>query len=65
MCEKSQFASIKLLPIPKEVSELDPYQGRHPIQMCWHERDNNDLAHRWFREKIIQLMRETPWMTAP
>ncbi len=65
MCEKSQFSPVKILPFPKEISELNSYKGKHPIQMCWHERDNNDLAHRWFREKIISLMREAPWMTAP
>ena len=56
---------VKIFPLPKEVSEIAPYEERHPIQICWHERNNNDLAHRWFREKVIQLMRETPWITPP
>lgn len=56
---------IKIFPLPKEVSEIAPYEERHPIQICWHERNNNDLAHRWFREKVIQLMRKTPWITSP
>lgn len=65
MCEKKNFYPIKVLPIPKEVIEADEYNGRHPIHIFWHERSNNDLAHRWLREKIIHFMRESPWMHAP
>ena len=65
MCEKASPFPVKLLPIPKEVLELDDYKGRHPIHIFWHERFNNDLAHRWLREKIIDFMRESPWMHPP
>ncbi|MDE8604163.1 LysR family transcriptional regulator [Marinomonas sp. RSW2] len=65
MCEKANFYPVKLLPIPKEVLELDEYNGRHPIHIFWHERFNNDLAHRWLREQIIFFMRESPWMHLP
>lgn len=65
MCEKANFYPVKLLPIPKEVLELDEYNGRHPIYILWHERFNNDLAHRWLREQIIYFMRESPWMHLP
>jgi DNA-binding transcriptional LysR family regulator len=65
MCEKAHFYPVKLLPIPKEVLELDEYSGRHPIHIFWHERFNNDLAHRWLREQIIYFMRESPWMHPP
>uniref|UniRef100_A6W1I8 Transcriptional regulator, LysR family n=1 Tax=Marinomonas sp. (strain MWYL1) TaxID=400668 RepID=A6W1I8_MARMS len=65
MCEKAHFYPVKLLPIPKEVLELDEYSGRHPIHIFWHERFNNDLAHRWLREQIIYFMRESPWMHLP
>ncbi|MCV2401881.1 LysR substrate-binding domain-containing protein [Marinomonas sp. C2222] len=63
-CEES-ISPVKLLPIPKEVLDLDDYNGRHPIHIFWHERFNNDLAHRWLREKIIAFMRESPWMHSP
>jgi len=65
MCEKANFYPVKLLPIPKEVLELDEYNGRYPIHIFWHERFNNDLAHRWLREQIIFFMRESPWMHLP
>lgn len=65
MCEKANFYPVKVLPIPKEVLEADEYVGRHPIHIFWHERSNNDLAHRWLREKIIHFMRESPWMHSP
>lgn len=65
MCEKNNFYPVKLIEIPQEVIELDEYNGRHPIHICWHERFNNDLAHRWLREKIIAFMRESPWMHLP
>lgn len=65
MCEKAHFYPVKLLPIPEEVLELDEYNGRHPIHIFWHERFNNDLAHRWLREQIIYFMRESPWMHPP
>ncbi|BFM49598.1 LysR family transcriptional regulator [Marinomonas sp. THO17] len=65
MGEKSNFYPVKLVEIPDEVIELDEYNGRHPIHICWHERFNNDLAHRWLREKIITFMRESPWMHPP
>lgn len=65
MCEKAHFYPVKLLPIPKEVIELDEFSGRHPIHIFWHERFNNDLAHRWLREQIIDFMRESPWMHLP
>ena len=64
-CEKMGFHPVKLLPIPKEVLELDEHNGRHPIHIFWHERFNNDLAHRWLREQIIHFMRESPWMHLP
>lgn len=65
MCEKSNFYPVKIFPFPKELHGIEPHEDNHPIQMCWHERNNNDLSHRWFREKVIQLMRETPWITPP
>ena len=65
MCENSQFHPVKIVAIPKEVRDIAPYDDRHPIQICWHERDNNDLSHRWFREKIIHFMRTSPWMQVP
>ncbi|MEP0071901.1 MAG: LysR substrate-binding domain-containing protein, partial [Marinomonas sp.] len=64
-CDIMSFHPVKLLPIPKEVIELDEHNGRHPIHIFWHERFNNDLAHRWLREKIIHFMRESPWMHPP
>jgi DNA-binding transcriptional LysR family regulator len=64
-CEKMLFHPVKLLPIPQEVIELDEHNGRHPIHIFWHERFNNDLAHRWLREKIIHFMRQSPWMHPP
>ncbi|AEF53585.1 MULTISPECIES: LysR family transcriptional regulator [Marinomonas] len=65
MREKNNFYPVKLLEIPQEIIELDEYNGRYPIHICWHERFNNDLAHRWLREKIIAFMRESPWMHSP
>ncbi len=65
MCEKAHFYPVKLLPIPDEVIALDGYRGLHPIHIFWHERFNNDLAHRWLREQIIHFMRESPWMHPP
>ena len=65
MCENSQFHPVKIVAIPKEVRDIAPYDDWHPIQICWHERDNNDLSHRWFREKIIHFMRTSPWMQVP
>jgi DNA-binding transcriptional LysR family regulator len=65
MCEKENFCTVKVLPIPKEVIEVDEYKGRHPIHIFWHERSHNDLAHRWLRENIIRFMRESPWMHTP
>jgi len=64
-CEKMNFHPVKLLPIPQEVIDLDEHNGRHPVHIFWHERFNNDLAHRWLREKIIHFMRESPWMHLP
>ncbi|MBR7887551.1 LysR family transcriptional regulator [Marinomonas sp. A79] len=64
-CEKMHFYPVKILPIPKEVVELDEYNCRHPIHIFWHERFNNDLAHRWLREQILYFMRESPWMHPP
>jgi DNA-binding transcriptional LysR family regulator len=65
MCEKANFYPVKLLPIPKQVLEIDDFNGRHPIHIFWHERFNNDLAHRWLREQIVFFMRESPWMHLP
>lgn len=65
MREDNYMVPVKLLPIPKEVLELDEYKGRHPINIFWHERFNNDLAHRWLREQIIHFMRESPWLHSP
>ncbi|GAB3486325.1 LysR family transcriptional regulator [Marinomonas epiphytica] len=62
---KPNFYPVKLLPIPQEFIEVDQYSGRRPIHICWHERFNNDLAHRWLRERIISLMRDSPWMHPP
>ncbi|ADZ92660.1 LysR family transcriptional regulator [Marinomonas mediterranea] len=59
---KEGFHPVKVLPIPKEAVELDPYNGLHPIHICWHERYNNDAAHRWLRNKIIDFMRASPWV---
>ncbi|MCB5161456.1 LysR family transcriptional regulator [Marinomonas algarum] len=64
-CEKTHFYPVKLLPPPREVVEIDEYNCRHPIHIFWHERFNNDLAHRWLREQILYFMRESPWMHAP
>ncbi|ETX12614.1 LysR family transcriptional regulator [Marinomonas ushuaiensis DSM 15871] len=64
-CSKMNFHPVKLLPVPKEVMEVDEYNGLHPIYIFWHERFNNDLAHRWLREKIIHFMRQSPWMHPP
>ncbi len=64
-CGVLNFHPVKILPIPNEVIEVDEYSGSHPIHIFWHERFNNDLAHRWLREKIILLMRESPWMHPP
>jgi len=64
-CNNLNFHPVKLLPIPEEVIEVDDYNGRHPIYIFWHERFNNDPAHQWLREKIILLMRASPWMHPP
>jgi DNA-binding transcriptional LysR family regulator len=61
---KSNFYPVRLLPMPKEVLETDQNGGDRPVQICWHERSNNDPAHRWLREKIIHFMRESPWIKA-
>ncbi|REG79530.1 LysR family transcriptional regulator [Marinomonas pollencensis] len=65
ICDQKNTYPTKVLPIPKEVIEVDEYNGRHPIHIFWHERSNNDLAHRWLRENIIRFMRECPWMHLP
>lgn len=62
---KANFYPVKLLPIPQEFIEVDEYSGCRPIHICWHERFNNDLAHRWLREQIIHFMRESPWINPP
>lgn len=62
---KPNFYPVKLIPLPKEIIELDEHGGNRPLQICWHERSNNDLAHRWLRERIIYFMRESPWMQVP
>lgn len=62
MNSNTNFHPIRLLPIPDKIIELDEFKGRHPIHIFWHEHFNNDLAHRWLREKIIELMRNSPWM---
>ncbi|WP_243730231.1 LysR family transcriptional regulator [Marinomonas balearica] len=59
---KEGFHPVKVLPMPQEAIDLDPYNGRHPIHICWHERYNNDAAHKWLRNKIIDSMRESPWV---
>ena len=65
ICDQKNTYPTKVLPIPKEVIEIDEYNGLHPIHIFWHERSNNDLAHRWLRENIIRFMRESPWMHVP
>jgi DNA-binding transcriptional LysR family regulator len=62
MNHKQGYHPIKILPIPKEIRDISPYENRHPIEICWHERDNSDVSHRWLREKIIEFMRESPQM---
>ncbi|MEP3350271.1 MAG: LysR family transcriptional regulator [Marinomonas sp.] len=65
MCPQGAITKVKILPVPQEVIELDENKGRLPIHILWHERFNNDLAHRWLREQIIHFMRESPWMHPP
>ncbi len=65
MCKDNCMIPVKILPIPQEVIDLDENAGRLPIHILWHERFNNDLAHRWLREQIIHFMRESPWMHPP
>lgn len=62
MNSNKHFHPIRLLPIPEKILDLDEFKGRHPIHIFWHEHFHNDLAHRWLREKIIELMRNSPWM---
>ena len=62
MAESGKEGHIKLLPLPEDIVKLDPYDNQHPVQMCWHERNNNDLAHKWLREKIANHMKNSPWM---
>lgn len=59
---RQNYTSIKVLPLPADAVAADPYNGRHPVQICWHERYDKDPAHRWFREQIINFMQSSPWV---
>ncbi len=59
---KEGFSNVKVLPLPEDAVAADPYNGRHPIQLCWHERFDKDPAHRWFREQIVSFMHSSPWI---
>ncbi|MBJ7538979.1 LysR family transcriptional regulator [Marinomonas transparens] len=61
---KNNFYPVRVLPMPKELLKADTNGGDRPVQICWHERSNNDPSHRWLREKIIHFMRESPWIKA-
>ncbi|KJZ15999.1 MAG: LysR family transcriptional regulator [Marinomonas sp.] len=62
MASSGRGDDIKLMPLPEDIVKLDPYDNQHPVQMCWHERNNNDLSHKWLREKIANHMKNSPWM---
>ena len=53
---------IRILPLPQEVTDVDPFGGRFPIQLVWPERSDKDPAHRWLRGRILDIMRASPWI---
>lgn len=54
--------AIRTLPVPEEILQVEQYSNRIPHHLCWSERMHGDLAHRWIRDKILYLMRQSPWV---
>jgi DNA-binding transcriptional LysR family regulator len=54
----TQFGAIKLgllkdldsAPLPFKTNTLNLY-------LVWHRRENDDAAHQWFRQKIIETVK--------
>lgn len=44
-------ARIKVVPAPADL-------GRFPVEMAWHKRYHNDLAHRWLRGLVAEVASE-------
>ncbi|RDL44124.1 LysR family transcriptional regulator [Marinomonas piezotolerans] len=59
---KEGLSAVRVVPLPQDAVDADPYKGRHPVQICWHERYDKDPAHKWFREQVLEFMRQSPWM---
>ncbi|MBM6551100.1 LysR family transcriptional regulator [Marinomonas ostreistagni] len=62
IASRENYTNIKVMPLPDDAIEADPYSGRHPVQICWHERYDKDPAHRWFRDQIYSFMQASPWI---
>lgn len=59
---QKNYTAVKVIPFPEDALAVDPYHGRHPVQICWHERYDKDPAHKWFREQILDFMQQSPWL---
>lgn len=53
LCRKlAQDTRLKVIPAPVDL-------GTFPVEMAWHSRYRQDPAHRWLRNLIVDVVRDT------
>lgn len=58
MTAHSRYIRLFGSDLPLDVYKLPFAWPRHATYLSWHERFDDDLAHRWMREKLTELCRD-------